>query len=188
MEEVQVAVEAMQGDILTLGPYLKRFQKEFANYLGCQYAFGVSSCTGAWKSRRRFWRSKKVTRSSSRGSLLSPPPSHSFVSEPKLYSPTWTLIPILVNAETIAAKIIDRTKAIYVVHMYGMPADMDAIIDLARQNGLLKVVEDCAHGAGAEYKDRKAGTFGDIGCFSFHTVKNVATLGKDGLLVTNNKE
>ena len=94
---------------------------------------------------------------------------------------------LLVTAKTIAEKITDKTKAIYVVHMYGLPCDMDPIMNLASQHGL-KVVEDCAHSLGAEYKGNKLGAFGDIGCFSFHTVKNITTLGEGGMMVTNNKE
>jgi len=187
LEEVQAAVEAMQGDILTLGPYLKRFQQEFAEYLGCEYAFGVSSCTGALEIATQLLEIEAgdevivpgITFIASAIPLLRVGAKVVFADlDPDTY---------LVSAATIAEKITEKTKAIYVVHMYGMPADMDPIMELARQHGL-KVVEDCAHCAGAEYRGRKAGTIGDIGCFSFHTVKNVTTLGEGGLLVTNNKE
>ena len=187
LEEVQAAVEAMQGDILTLGPCLKRFQQEFAQYLGCEYAFGVSSCTGALEIATQLLEIEAgdevivpgITFIASAIPLLRVGAKVVFADlDPETY---------LVSADTIAEKITEKTKAIYVVHMYGMPADMGPIMELARQHGL-KVVEDCAHSAGAEYQGRKAGTIGDIGCFSFHTVKNITTLGEGGMLVTNNKE
>ena len=187
LEEVQAVVEAMQGDILTLGPLLKLFQQEFADYLGCEYAFGVSSCTGALEIATQLLEIgpgdevivPAITFIATAIPLLRVGAKVVFADlDPDTY---------LVTAETIAEKITDKTKAIYVVHMYGMPTDMDPIMELAARRGL-RVVEDCAHCAGAEYKGRKTGTIGDIGCFSFHTVKNVTTLGEGGLLTTNHKE
>lgn len=187
MEEVQAVVEAMQADILTLGPFLKKFQQEFAEYLGCDYAFGVSSCTGALEIATQLLEIDEedevivpgITFIATTIPLLRVSAKVVFADlDPDTY---------LVSAETIAEKITEKTKAIYVVHMYGMPVDMDPIMDLAHQHDL-KVVEDCAHCVGADYKGQKVGTIGDIGCFSFHTVKNVTTLGEGGMLVTNNKE
>lgn len=187
LEEVQAAVEAMQGDILTLGPYLKLFQNEFAAYHECKYAFGVSSCTGALEIATQLLEIDE-------GDEVIVP-AITFIS---------TVIPLLrvgakvvfadldpetllMTPENIREKITEKTKAIYVVHMYGLPADMDPIMDLAREHDL-KVVEDCAHSLGAEYNGKKIGTFGDFGCFSFHTVKNVTTLGEGGMLITNSDE
>ena len=187
LEEARAALEAMQSEILTLGPYLELFQQEFAEYLGCEYAFGVSSCTGALEIATQLLELGEgdevivpaITFIATAIPLLRVGAKVVFADlDPQTY---------LVTADTIAAKITDKTRAIYVVHMYGMPADMDPIMALARKHEL-KVVEDCAHCAGAEYKGRKAGAIGDIGCFSFHTVKNVTTLGEGGLLATNNRE
>ncbi|RPJ42681.1 MAG: DegT/DnrJ/EryC1/StrS family aminotransferase [Chloroflexi bacterium] len=88
---------------------------------------------------------------------------------------------------TIEAKITPRTKAIYLVHLGGLMADMDPIMAIARKHNLY-VVEDCAHAPGAEYKGRKAGSIGDIGCFSFHSLKNMTTLGEGGMITFNNDE
>lgn len=92
-----------------------------------------------------------------------------------------------VTADTIREKLTDRTKAVFVVHLNGLPADMDPIMELVTDRGI-RVVEDCAHSLGAEYKGRKTGMFGDFGCFSFHTVKNITTLGEGGVIATNNEE
>ncbi len=92
-----------------------------------------------------------------------------------------------VTAETIAEKITPKTKAIYVVHLYGLPVDMDPIMDLAKKYNL-KVVEDCAHTPGAEYKGKRTGSIGHFGCFSFHTAKNMTTLGEGGMITTNDDQ
>lgn len=91
-----------------------------------------------------------------------------------------------VTAETIEAKITPKTKAIVVVHVWGMPADMDPIMALAKKYNL-KVVEDCSHAHGASYKGKKVGSIGDVGCFSMQGSKCLAA-GEAGILVTNTRE
>jgi len=84
---------------------------------------------------------------------------------------------------TVEPLVTEKTKAIYVVHHGGQAVDMDPIMGIARRHNL-RVVEDCAHTPGATYKGRPVGTIGDIGCFSFHSLKNMTT-GEGGMLVTN---
>ena len=91
------------------------------------------------------------------------------------------------TAASIAAKVTERTKVILLVHLYGQCCDMDAIMELARERGIL-VVEDCAHAAGAEYKGRRSGGLGDIGVFSFHQQKNMVTLGEGGMVTTTRRD
>jgi dTDP-4-amino-4,6-dideoxygalactose transaminase len=85
----------------------------------------------------------------------------------------------------IGGKITPRTKAIIVVHLYGLPAEMDQIMSLAEKHGL-KVVEDCAQAHGATYKGQKVGTFGDAATFSFYPSKNLGAFGDAGAIVTSN--
>jgi perosamine synthetase len=187
LEEIQAVIEVVQGDIYTQGPFLKLFQEEFCSYVECKYAFGVSSCTGALEIATQLLEIQEDDE------VIVP--ANTFIA---------TVIPLLrvgakvvfadldpvtytINAESIEEKITVRTKAIYVVHLNGLPADMDPIMALADKHGL-KVVEDCAHSLGAEYKGRRTGTFGDFGCFSFHTVKNITTLGEGGVITTDNDE
>ena len=90
-----------------------------------------------------------------------------------------------INIAQTADAITPRTKAILPVHLYGQPADMDPLLELARQHGLA-IIEDAAQAHGAEYKGRRAGSIGDIGCFSFYPTKNLGALGEGGAVVTNN--
>ena len=90
------------------------------------------------------------------------------------------------TAETIKPKITEKTKAILLVHFAGRPCEMNEIMDLARKHNLI-VIEDCAHAIEAEYKGKKVGTIGDMGCFSFYVTKNVIT-GEGGMVVTDNEK
>ena len=83
--------------------------------------------------------------------------------------------------------ITPRTKAIMPVHLFGQPADMDPILDIARRHRLT-VIEDAAQAHGAEYKGRRVGSIGDIGCFSFYPGKNLGAYGEGGAAVTNNPQ
>ncbi|MFA6988524.1 MAG: DegT/DnrJ/EryC1/StrS family aminotransferase [Candidatus Gastranaerophilaceae bacterium] len=88
------------------------------------------------------------------------------------------------DIKEIEKKITPRTKAILPVHLYGQPADMDAIIELAKKYNLY-VIEDCCQAIGAEYKGKKVGSIGDIGCFSFFPTKNLGAFGDGGMITTN---
>ena len=91
------------------------------------------------------------------------------------------------NPSLISKKISKRTKAILPVHLYGQAADMDLILQIAQENGL-RVIEDCAQAFGSEYKEKRVGSLGDIGCFSFFPSKNLGCYGDGGMIVTNDEE
>ncbi|MEH2507256.1 dTDP-4-amino-4,6-dideoxygalactose transaminase [Bradyrhizobium sp. AZCC 1578] len=95
---------------------------------------------------------------------------------------SWTM-----NPELIEAAITPRTKAILPVHLHGLMADMDPIMEIARRRGLV-VIEDAAQAHGAEYKGRRAGSIGDLGCFSFYPGKNLGAYGEGGAVVTNSPD
>ena len=95
---------------------------------------------------------------------------------------TWTM-----NPAAIEAAITPRTKAILPVHLHGLMADMDPIMSIARRHGLV-VIEDAAQAHGAEYKGRRAGSIGDIGCFSFYPGKNLGAFGEGGAITTDQPE
>jgi len=92
-----------------------------------------------------------------------------------------------IDTEKIEEKITARTKAIIPVHLYGLPAEMDAVMNIATKHGL-KVIEDCAQSHGADYKGKRTGTFGDIATFSFYPGKNLGAYGDAGAIVTEDAE
>jgi dTDP-4-amino-4,6-dideoxygalactose transaminase len=93
----------------------------------------------------------------------------------------------VVTAGTIRPLLTPRTRVLVAVHLYGLVCDMEPIMALAKERGLL-VVEDAAQALGARYRGRAAGTIGDFGCFSFHTHKNITTLGEGGMLTVASSE
>ncbi|HEU5012457.1 MAG TPA: DegT/DnrJ/EryC1/StrS family aminotransferase [Roseiflexaceae bacterium] len=93
----------------------------------------------------------------------------------------------MIDTTRIEAAITPRTKAILPVHLYGQPADMDPIMAIAKRHGLA-VIEDAAQAHGAEYKGRRVGSIGDLGCFSFYPGKNLGAYGEGGAVTTNNPE
>lgn len=92
-----------------------------------------------------------------------------------------------IDVTKIEAAITERTRAILLVHLYGQCADMDPILEIARRHKLI-VIEDAAQAHGAEYRGRRAGSIGDIGCFSFYPTKNLGAAGEGGMLTTNNPD
>jgi len=93
----------------------------------------------------------------------------------------------LIDINSVKKLITKKTKAIIPVHLYGQIADMDKLIKITR-NHKIKIIEDCAQAQGAKYKEKFAGTLGDIGCFSFYPTKILGTYGDGGFILTNNKE
>ena len=102
-------------------------------------------------------------------------------------------IPVLVDVdpyyytlspEAIEQAVTERTRAVIAVHLYGQPADMNKILTIAKRHKL-KVIEDCAQAHGAIYEDKRVGSIGDIGCFSFYPTKNLGALGDGGAVVTS---
>jgi len=94
---------------------------------------------------------------------------------------------LTIDPELIAHAVTPHTRAIVPVHLYGRPADMDSIHEIARRHGLV-VIEDAAQAHGAEYKGRRAGSLGDAACFSFYPTKNLGACGEGGILVTHRQE
>jgi dTDP-4-amino-4,6-dideoxygalactose transaminase len=89
-----------------------------------------------------------------------------------------------IDPDQIEVNLTAKTKAIIPVHLFGRPANMAAILKIAKEHGLA-VIEDCAHALGAAYDDQPVGTFGDVGCFSFYPYQNLGCLGDGGMVVTN---
>ena len=181
-DEVKIVVEAMKkADPQTQGKYQQEFEKKFADFMGVPYAFAVATGTAALELSAILTKVKKGDEV-----II---PAHTFAATAIPFGRTgakivWADIDKdtrVVTAETIAKCITKKTKAIVVVHLYGLVADMDPILELARKKGLF-VIEDAAQAPGARYKGKRAGSLGDFGCFSFHTHKNISTLGEGGML------
>ena len=168
-----------------LGPEVAAFENEFARYCGSSEAIGVNSGTSALHL-----------------ALLACGigPGDEVITSPFTFVASAATIvytgarPVFVDIDPasfnidvtrIAAAITPRTKAIMPVHLFGQPADMDPIMDIAHRRGLA-VVEDAAQAHGAEYKGHRAGGIGHLGCFSFYPGKNLGACGEGGAVVTNN--
>lgn len=187
-EEIATVVEAMRdADPQTQGRYQDEFERAVREYLGARHAFAVTSCTAALELAALLCRLQ-------RGDEVITP-AHTFAASAIPFARTgarlvWADIDSetrVVTADTIRPLITPRTRVIVVVHLYGLVCDMDPIMALAREHDLL-VVEDVAQAMGARYKGRQAGTIGDFGCFSFHTHKNITTLGEGGMLTVASPE
>ena len=171
----------------TLGPEVAAFEREFAAYCQAPHGIGVNTGTSALHL-----------------ALLAAGvgPGDEVITVPFTFVATVSAIdytgatPVFIDIDprrftmdpqAIEAAITERTKAIIPVHLYGQPADMDPIMEVAKRHGLV-VIEDACQAHGAEYKGRRAGSIGDLGCFSFYPGKNLGAYGEGGMVVTASAE
>jgi len=167
-----------------LGENVKKFEKSFSQYNEVAHSLGVASGTDALHLALR---------------ALDIGPGDEVITVAFTFIATVEAIsyvgatPVFVDinpntfnfdVNDLEKRITPKTKAIIPVHLYGQPADMTPILEIAKKYNLY-VVEDCAQAIGAEYKGKKVGSFGDIGCFSFFPTKNLGTFGDGGLVTTN---
>ena len=180
--EISIAVEAMRTAVpLTQGSYLRAFEENFRQYTGTEHAFAVSNATAGLEL------AAQLCQFQTGDEVIIP--AHTFVASAVPFGRTGATIrwadidpdTRLISAQSVQSLISPRTKLIVAVHLYGLPADMDALVALAEQHRLM-VVEDCAQAPGAKYKGRRVGSIGDFGAFSFQTAKNIQTLGEGGML------
>ncbi|MFH1549940.1 MAG: DegT/DnrJ/EryC1/StrS family aminotransferase [Planctomycetota bacterium] len=186
-DEVREAINrVLESQRFILGPEVKALEDEIAEYCNCRYAVGVSSGTDALlvalmaidvkagdeviTTPYSFFATAGVVH------RLGATPV--FVDiEPDTYN---------INPELIESAITPRTKAVIPVHLFGQCAEMEPVLKIAERHGL-KVIEDAAQAIGAEYKGRRAGSMGDIGCFSFFPSENLGACGDGGMVTTNDK-
>lgn len=173
------------GWISSDGPFVKRFEVEFAAQVGRKY--GIAVCNGS------------AALEAAVAALHIGPGDEVIIPAFTIISCAMAVVrvgatPVLVDCDAvswnmrvddIAARITPRTRAIMVVHIYGLPVDMDRVLDLAARHNL-KIIEDAAEMHGATYKGRPCGSFGDISTFSFYPNKHVTT-GEGGMLVTDSE-
>ena len=185
-EDEKIIHKTLKQSMLTLGPQLQQFEKDFCKYSKAKYAIAVSNCTAALHL-----------------SLM----ALGIKENDEVIIPDLTFIAdanaiIACNAKPVVAdinkenfflsisnikkNITKRTKAIIPVHIYGQVCNIDEILDLATDYDL-NVVEDCAHAIGTFHKSKHVGTIGDTGCFSFYPTKNITT-AEGGMITTNSKK
>jgi dTDP-4-amino-4,6-dideoxygalactose transaminase len=178
--------QVLSGNQYILGENVGAFEREFADYVGVDHAIGVASGTDALCLALRALDVGPGTE------VIAP--SHTAVATVAAIGMAGA-IPVLVDVEpgyyTLSPKAVelavtDRTRAVIAVHLYGKPADMDAILEIARRHEL-KIIEDCAQAHGALYAGQRVGSIGAIGCFSFYPTKNLGALGDGGMVVTKSK-
>jgi len=170
-----------------LGEEVKAFEEEFAGYIGVKYGIGVGSGTealhlalvacGIGPGDEVITVSHTAVATVAAIKLAGANPIYVDI-DPVFYT---------LNPNKLEAAISANTKAIIPVHLYGHPADMNPILQIATNHDLF-IIEDCAQSHGAMYNDRKAGSFGDMACFSFYPTKNLGAIGDGGMVVTNNLE
>jgi dTDP-4-amino-4,6-dideoxygalactose transaminase len=184
-EELDAAILDVVGNTaFVAGRYVVRFESEFAKYIGGKNCLAVANgtdaieialsalCVGAGDEvivpANTFFATAEAVHNIGAEVVF-------IDCEPNFYN---------IDLSKIEEKITPRTKAIIPVHLYGLPADMDAVMAIARKHNL-KIIEDCAQAHGAKYKDRTVGTFGDAATFSFYPGKNLGAYGDAGAIVTN---
>jgi len=186
-EEIAAVVAALRrGEISgTFGEALNQFEEEFANYCSCKYGVAVTNGTTALHlavAAAGIGPGDEVLISASTNIATALAVIHNGAIPVPVDSEciTWNL-----NLDLIEDLITPKTKAIIPVHLYGHPVDMDRLKDIAEEHNLT-VIEDCAEAHGALCRERKVGSFGDMGCFSFYANK-VITTGEGGMVVTNDE-
>jgi len=187
-EEITRAIQrVLKSGWFILGEEVERFEDEFSNYIGAKYAIGVNSGSDALLLALQALGIGKGDE------VITV--SHTFISTVDAIvrngaKPVFVDITpdtYCIDVTKIEERITKRTKAIIPVHLYGHPADMQPIVEIAKKYKL-SVIGDACQAHGAEYKGKKAGSIGDIGCFSFYPVKNLGAYGDGGMAVTDNKE
>ena len=168
------------------GDYIKKFEKSFAEYIGVKHALTTSSCTGALHL-------SLVALGIGEGDEVIVPDISwvATASAVKYTGAEPVFVDVLedswcIDPKRIEERITEKAKAIIPVHLYGQPAKMEEVLEIARKHNL-KVLEDAAPSIGAEHNRKRVGSFGDIAAFSFQGAKLMVT-GEGGMIVTNNSE
>lgn len=184
LEEEQAILDVLRSRWLTMGAVTQRFEQAFARFLDVRHAIAVSNATAGLHLAC-------LTLDLKPGdevilpalTFIATAAAVRYVGATPVFADIQSETDLTISPASIEQKITPRTKAIMVMHYGGYPCDMAAIEEIAKKYGL-PVIEDAAHAPGAELADRKMGTWGDIGVFSFFSNKNIVT-GEGGMLVTN---
>lgn len=184
-EEEKAVIEVLHSGQLSQGEKVFLFEQKFASFIGTRYAVAVSSGTAA------LYLALLSLGIKSGDEVITTPFSFVASTTPILFTgakPVFVDIDpttFNINADLIEEKITPNTRAILPVHLFGLPADMEKIIKIAKKHNLY-IVEDAAQAHGARIRNQYTGSFGDLGTFSFYPTKNMTT-GEGGMVTTNNK-
>jgi dTDP-4-amino-4,6-dideoxygalactose transaminase len=185
-DEIDEVVRCLESGWIGSGPRVAQFESEFAAYKDHPFAAAVGSCTAAMHL-------SVIAAGLGEGDeVITTPLTFCATVNAIIHAGAIPVLadidPVTMNIEPaeIERRVTARTKAIVPVHFAGRSCDMDAIMEIAVRHNL-RVIEDCAHAIETEYRGRKAGTFGDFGCFSFYATKNVTT-GEGGMILTRNED
>ncbi|MBE7537046.1 MAG: DegT/DnrJ/EryC1/StrS family aminotransferase [Opitutaceae bacterium] len=175
--------EVIDQNAFAGGPFVQKFEEDFAAYCRAGHAIGVGNGTDAlWFSLLALGVGPGDEVITVSATFMATAEAISFCGATPVFvdidEATYTMNPALLERA-----ITPKTKAIVPVHLYGQVADMDPILDVAKRHGI-PVVEDACQAHGAEYKGRRAGTMGELGCFSFYPGKNLGALGEGGGVTT----
>jgi len=186
LDELNAIKKVIQSKWIGTGPVTSKFEQKFKKYKNAKHSLAVNSCTAALHI-------SLITMGIGKGDEV--------ITTPMTFSSTVNSIihsgakPVLVdidpdtfniNPDLIEKKISKKTKAIIIVHLAGLPCDMDKILKIKKKYNLY-LIEDCAHAVESKYKNKHLGTFGDAGCFSFYSTKNLTT-GEGGMILFKNKK
>lgn len=187
-EEIKQALkDILDSGQFILGPNVRSFEQEITSYFHVKNAAALASGTDA------LYLSLKALGIKEGDEVITTPFTFIATAEAITYvnaTPVFVDIDrhtLNIDVSKIEEKITPKTRAIIVVHLFGQPADMDEVMELARTYNL-KVLEDCAQSFGAQYKGRATGSIGDAGCFSFYPSKNLGAYGDGGMMITGHNE
>lgn len=187
-EEKQAVLDVLDSGMIACGGIVSDFEKEFAAYLGTDHCIATTSGTTALEVALRALGIGKGD------TVVTTPFSFIASTNAIVYTgatPVFADIDpktFLINPDSIEKKLAEHpeAKALLIVHLFGLCCDMDRIMEIVRSHGLI-LIEDCAQAHGAQWNGKKAGTFGNAGCFSFYPTKNMTT-SEGGAVVTNDPE
>jgi perosamine synthetase len=187
-DEIQYIVQAIKdADPLTQGKYRDEFEQKFSNFHNIEHSFSLCNATAGLELAAQMCLFNKGDEVIIPGHTFTPSAYPFLKNGAKIVWADIDLKTRVVNAESISRLITKNTKAIVVVHLYGYIADMPEIANLAKMHNLI-LIEDAAQAIGTEIDDLKAGTFSDFGIYSFHSHKNITTLGEGGMITVKDKK
>jgi dTDP-4-amino-4,6-dideoxygalactose transaminase len=186
--EIDAAIANVIRDTAFIGgKYVKEFEQKFADYVGVKHCIGVANGTDALEI------AIEAAQLPPSSEIIVP--GNSFIASAEAVTRCGHRVVFAdvehgcytLDAKSVRSKLTERTKAIIAVHLYGHPCDMDALLEICSERGLI-LIEDCAQAHGAQYKGRCVGTFGHFAAFSFYPGKNLGAYGDAGAITSQDED